>query len=365
LAERTVFGDGSGIQIVTVGQSSNGSTYEISRWTLGDSQITSYANQSLLQDGWSVAYDTLSMTYTPLSNRGTPGVPIHVSWDLRTTNSHLTSSGPPQSSVAVLSDVQFLLNIPGISGDSLRQGYAGWIDVRNLSWELYQFMSEPQWSAATPLVLELTGGIASPRLLEAVAGGLELPFVEVVALRSGQSVAFARLVLEGIRIDHFQTWDYQRDSLALTYDRAAFIWNEFDPGTGTMLDSATGHWLVTTYSGPVSFFNYDEAAWHPVAGSDVLLNNDSQFGGGDYIERDQQPTAASTGVALDDLSDPWASILPSREQRSDGLKQFTKTIDELLNDEDLDWLSELEHGVSSERLLTALERSSRVLSAAR
>ena len=324
LAGRTAFGDGSGIQIVTVGQLRNGSTYEISRWTLGESQITSYANQSLIQDGLSVAYDTLTMTYTPLSNRGTPGVPIHVSWDLGTTNTHLTSSGPPQSSVAVPSDVRFLLNIPGIPGDSLRQGYVGWIYVGNLSWELYQSMSEPQWSAATPLVLELTGGIASPRLLEAVAGGLELPFVEVVALQSGQSVAFARLVLEGTRINHFQTWDHQRDSLALTYDRAAFIWNEFDPKTGTLLDTATGRWPAATESSLGSPGD-DEILWHPVLGLDDPFDNDSKLDAEGDSQRDQQPTDVSTGDAFDDLSDPWASILPGREPW-DGLRQFTETV---------------------------------------
>lgn len=87
---------------------------------------------------------------------------------------------------------------------------------------------------------------------------------------------------------------------------------------------------------------FDQVVLHPVAGLGELFDDDSHLGDGHDSERGRTSAVAFTRDALDDTSDPRASLLPDSEQHHDGLQQFTETIDELLNGEELDWLSELE-----------------------
>lgn len=87
---------------------------------------------------------------------------------------------------------------------------------------------------------------------------------------------------------------------------------------------------------------FDQVVLHPVAGLGELFDDDSHLGGGHDSELGRTSAVAFTRDALDDTSDPRASLLPDSEQHHDGLQQFTETIDELLNGEELDWLSELE-----------------------
>ncbi|MHB9080190.1 MAG: type VI secretion system tube protein Hcp [Pirellulaceae bacterium] len=252
LASRQVFNGVEDVKIVTVGLSKDGSTYELARWTLDDAQIASYANQNMMWEGFSVAFDAWQLAYAPLTSQGTVGTQIEVAWDVLGTNTRLEDQGPPPSTTPLPADVELLVKIPGLPGDSPRQGYVGMIDVQSFNVGLYQSLGQPDQSFATPLVFELATGISSPRFLEAVAGISELPYVEIVALRDGQAEHFAEISLANVQFVALSTRDSAHDRLALVFDDLTFAWKKLDPQTGLLLDTATGHWPAATDHDPVA-----------------------------------------------------------------------------------------------------------------
>jgi type VI protein secretion system component Hcp len=68
LADGQIFSGKEAIQVVTLRQLKDGSVHELARWSLDDASLTSLANHSARQDGFSVAYGELNFTYTPISS---------------------------------------------------------------------------------------------------------------------------------------------------------------------------------------------------------------------------------------------------------------------------------------------------------
>jgi type VI protein secretion system component Hcp len=219
LADGRTFTGKDAIQVVTLQQTPNGSVREIARWDLNDATVASYVIASAWQEAFSLNYGQMELAYTPYSASGTPEPVIRVPWDLAMTGSALLHRDAEFVYPTVPANVELLMRIPGIDGASKRQGYAGWIEVD--SWS--KTISSPDTGAgagfATPLVLDLCAGPASPLLLEGVAESLSIPQIELVALFESEGVEFAHLIFEDVTLRAFQTRDSSSDRLAVDFDR--------------------------------------------------------------------------------------------------------------------------------------------------
>jgi parallel beta-helix repeat protein len=258
-ADRQIFSGKEAIQVVTLRQLKDGSVHELARWSLDDASLTSLVSNSARHDGFSVAYGELNLTYTPISSSGTPEPSILVAWDLDATGTQLGDREAELSSPVLSGDVDLLLRVPGITGDSKRKGYSGWIEINSWGFSLDQPRDGRVEGIAAPLVINLPASLASPVLLEGVADGMRVSQLEIAALRDGQTAEFARLLLDGVTLTQFLTTDSLQDGLAVEFGRLTFTSNELDPQTGKLLHTTTGTWPADSSSAGDGSFPAAEA----------------------------------------------------------------------------------------------------------
>jgi type VI protein secretion system component Hcp len=272
VAQGRIFSGAETVLIVTVRIPKGGAAQELARWTLRDATLTSYATASAWQDGFSLGFRELQLDYTPFSAKGLPAPTIQVPWNLAATGTQLVDRGAPSlEQLAPPTDVLLLLRIPGIEGDSQRVGYVGWIPIDTFGFTLSRPWDSGEDAAASALVFTLPAGLASPRLLEGAAHGIDIPSVELVAITNKLNIEFARLELAGVTLVAVQTADSAHDGLALTFESLVFRYREFDEmGSPTMF--IVGTWSVagSTPSEPPSETVASIAA--PPAEPDELLD---------------------------------------------------------------------------------------------
>jgi type VI protein secretion system component Hcp len=110
--------------------------------TLGNVVITDFAsggaggNSGL--ESVSFGYTAVSLTTTPLSQNGTLGTPVTVSWDVAKNEADPTIAPPVAGKIATGGGgtQTYFLTIDGIEGDSLAPGHAGAFDVSSYSFDV-------------------------------------------------------------------------------------------------------------------------------------------------------------------------------------------------------------------------------------
>ena len=152
---------------------------------------------------------------------------------------------------AALTDVQYLVEIPGIPGDATLAGYAGWIESRSVDFALLgtdELAGAPARVGTIGVIAE--AGSASPRLMEAVASGQ--PFtapikIAAVSTLANDVVEYARWKLDGASLVSYASASGRGDGFAITFDALHYSFADIGhngrplpPQTATLDRSAQG-----------------------------------------------------------------------------------------------------------------------------
>jgi parallel beta-helix repeat protein len=223
-----------------VGETSvDGVPYEFARWSMDNVQITSYASRNLREDWLTLSYDRLEYEYTPLTPRGAPGMPISGVWDVASTSGHVLDGTAEFLHLPNLdANVKYYLDIPGIPGDSQREGFQNQIEVASVDLAV-QNVNRNRGEALHVSTLSVVSrsGRAAPGIFAAATGqmAIDLP-VTLVAVHDGLEApgTIAEWTLTGARIVSFATASGDWDGFEIAFDALEYWYADVDPTTGKL-----------------------------------------------------------------------------------------------------------------------------------
>jgi type VI secretion system secreted protein Hcp len=160
----------------------------------------------------------------------------------------------PVSTVSA-AQVDYFLKIEGIEGESVVEGRVGEIAIQEFSWGeeeagMEMVVANVGGGAGKPVFSDFNFQTrinkASPKLMEAVATGMNIPEVTLFGLRAGeQRQQFLIVKLKDVHVTSYQTGgsgsDLPMDSFSLNYSRIEFEYYPQNPD-GTLESPVKAGW---------------------------------------------------------------------------------------------------------------------------
>ncbi len=232
--------------IELVGSSTiNGVPFEFARWSLDDAILGSFAELGAQQDQFTLLYDAVQYSFTPLDARGFPGTPVVGTWDVTASGGVVAQTFPNLSELPSPVDTfHYYVNIPGIPGDATQKNYADWIEASSFEFGVRgPEISSATTARASTFNFIAQSGSASSLLLQSLADGdIFTSPIEIVATRDSKigPVEVASWNLDYGRIVAYQTVSGLVDGFSLAFDAVHYTAVDFrDDGT---MDKVTADW---------------------------------------------------------------------------------------------------------------------------
>ena len=223
----------------------DGVPFEFAHWSLDDAVLGSFAELGAQQDQFTLLYDAVQYSFTPLDARGFPGTPVVGTWDVSASGGVVTQTFPNLNELPSPVDTfHYYVHIPGIVGDATQKNFAGWIEASSFAFGVRgPEIDSASTARASTFNFIAQAGSASPLLLESLGeGDIFTTPIEIVATRDSKigPVEVASWNLDYGRIVAYQTVSGLVDGFSLAFDAVHYTAVDFrDDGT---MDAVTVDW---------------------------------------------------------------------------------------------------------------------------